>query len=156
MGENSEQPKMLPSPEEKKEKKNILFVTIDLEELVKFPKPIVPENQRIWQTKEDMSPDYIKLNQTLQMLSLHIARCCNEGPEVKDNINKRLVLVSTVIRIIIENLNISGYDCYGLLTEILQDIHLKIGGRKQIEKILEDIKEEEEHLSQEKVKDYMR
>jgi hypothetical protein len=143
-----------PPAEKKEEKKHILSLNIDLDELVKFPKIPIPANQSVWQTQSDMSEDYKKLNQTLVVLAIYIARSCNEGPEVKDNINKRLMLVTTVVRTMLENMNISGYDCYGLLAEILQDFHLKISGRKYIEKILEDIKAEKEEIAQEKLHDY--
>jgi len=155
MGENPESSNIVSPPEENKEKKkNILSLVIDLDELMKFPKTEVPENQTVWQTKEDMSEDYIKLNQNLQVLAIYIARCCNEGAEVKDHINKRLMLISMVIRVILENLNISGYDCYGLLTEILQDFYLKINGRRHIEKFLKEIIKEKECISQIKSRDY--
>lgn len=154
MGENSEPQKMLPEPEKKEDKKNIFVLNIDLDELMKFPKIPIPENQTVWQVKGDMSPDYIKLSQSLQVLAIYIARCCNEGPEVKDNVNKRLMLLHTILQLILENMNISGYDCYGLLTDLLQDFHMKISGRKYVGKILQDIKKEEEQIAQEKAQEY--
>jgi hypothetical protein len=127
-------------PEEKKEpekngeeKKQILRLEIDLEKLTKTPPDVVvPENQKLWESREEMSKEYIELLGTLQILALYIARNINEGPEVKDNSGKRLVLTKTVLEILIGNLAISGYDVYGLLTEMIHDIYMQISGQKRL------------------------
>jgi DNA-directed RNA polymerase subunit RPC12/RpoP len=151
-----EKSKALPALEKKEEnKQNVLSLSIDLDALYgKVPKYETPENQDVWKNKEEMSPEYIKLNQTLQILAMFIARNCNEGPEVKDNINKRLALISTVLRVIVDNLAITGYDCYGLLTELLQDMYLKVSGKKHILRILAQIEQMQEQLAQEKSEEY--
>lgn len=151
--QKEEPPKALPAPEEKK--RQVLHLDIDLEDLfTKVPRCVVPENQSIWASKADMSEDYIKLNQELQVLSMYIARACNEGPEVKDNINKRLSLISTVLRIMLGNLAITGYDAYGLLAELLQDTYMKVSGKKHILNILARIDEAKEEISKEKAQEY--
>lgn len=152
MGESSEPQKSLPAPEEKK--KQVLNLSIDLKELYNIPQFTVPENQVVWQRREDMSPDYMKLNQTLQILAMYIARSCNEGPEVKDNVTKRLILVRTVIGIIMDNIAITGYDAYGLLTEMLQETFMKISGRRHILGVISEVKEEREQEAQEKAREY--
>lgn len=153
MTENQEPQKALPAPDEKK--RQVLRLELDLENLfTKIPIPITPENQGIWKSKEEMSEGYIKLNRDLQCLAMYIARSCNEGPEVKDNVNKRLALISTVLKVIFDNLAVTGYDAYGLLAEMQLDIYMKISGRRHIINTLAQIEEAKEELAQEKASDY--
>ena len=153
MTEQPEKREALPAPEEKK--KQMLHLDIDLEDLfTKIPPHVTPENQAIWKNKIDMSEDYIKLNRTLQVLAMYLARACNEGPEVKDNINKRLALVSTILRVLFDNLAITGYDAYGLLAELLMDTHMKISGKRHVINILAQIEEMKEQIAQEKSSEY--
>lgn len=153
MGENPpESHEALPAPEKKRQ---VLHLDIDLEDLfTKIPQHIVPENQEMWKKREDMSEAYIKMNQELQVLSMFIARACNEGPEVKDNINKRLALASTVLRVIIDNLSITGYDAYGLLSELMQDTYMRVSGIRHITNIIAQVEGAKEELAKENASKY--
>jgi hypothetical protein len=143
----------LPAPEDKK--RQVLHLDIDLEDLfTKIPPHVTPENQSIWKNRIDMSEDYIKLNQTLQVLAMYIARACNEGPEVNNNINKRLALISTVLRVIIDNLAVTGYDAYGLLTELIQDTYMRVSGKRHVVNILAQIEGAKEQIAKEKSEEY--
>jgi len=154
MGENSEPPKMLPPPEEKN-KNHILNLSINIEELfLHIPDKVPPSNQEVWHSSKEMSDEYKKLNQTLQVLAMYIARQCNEGPEVKDNINKRLILTRTILGIIIDNLAITGYDCYGMLLEMLQDTFMKISGRRHILSVLSQVEDMKEELAKKQAEGY--
>jgi hypothetical protein len=147
----AESPKALPPPEEKKK---IFQINIDLEKLAEPHKCNVPENQIVWQSKKEMSKEYLELNKELQILALYIAKCCNEGPEVKDNINKRLVLARIVFGIILDNLAVTGYDAYGMLLEMLQDTYMKISGKRIILDTIAQISQAQEQYSQGKSQDY--
>jgi hypothetical protein len=157
MADDSESPKMLPAPEAKSEekKKNTLELSIDIKDLfTNIPEIVAPEDQCVWQYKEEMTEEYIKMNQTLQILGMYIARMCNEGPEVKDNINKRLLLLRTVLGMIMDHVAITGYDAYGLLFEMLQDTFMKVSGRKHVEGILQQIEREQIMNAQKRANDY--
>lgn len=153
MAEQPEKHEVLPAPEEKK--RQVLHLDIDLEDLfTKIPQHIMPENESIWKKREDMSEEYVKMNQQLQVLAMFIARTCNEGPEVKDNVNKRLALISTILRVIIDNLSITGYDAYGLLSELMQDTYMRISGKKHIINVLAQVEEVKEKIAKEKAGEY--
>jgi hypothetical protein len=155
---NSEQPKALPAPEpEKKEEKKriILNFSIDVEELYNnIPEQTTPENQKLWASQEEMSEEYREMCGMLEILTFFIARQCNEGPEVKDNTNKRMVLVRTIFGILMENLHITGYDCYGLLNEMLHDYYMKLSGSRHIMNAIFALQKRKEQEGVIKSKDY--
>jgi hypothetical protein len=142
---------------EKKEeqKKNILTLSIDLDEIAKESDFKVPENQDIWHKPEDMTPEYNEMMNVVSILALYLAKLCNEGPEVKDNISKRLVTVKTMLTMFISNLNISGYMVYGVLTELLLDNYMKISGKHQTISLLKHIQKLSERKAKEKSNKYV-
>jgi hypothetical protein len=147
-----EQPS-LPAPECKK--REILHLDIDLEDLfTKTQMSPTPENQTMWNSPKDMSEDYIKLSRELSILATYIAKGCNEGPEVKDNINKRLALVAIILRAIFGNLEITGYDAYGLLTELTQDTYMRISGIGHVMGALSQVSQMRKEIAREKSKSY--
>lgn len=147
-----EQPS-LSAPECKK--REVLHLDIDLEDLfTKSQLPPTPENQTIWESQKDMSEDYIKLSKELQILATYIAKGCNEGPEVKDNINKRLALVAVILRNIFGNLNITGYDAYGLLSELIQDTYMRLSGVNHVMTTLSQISQMQKEIAKEKAQSY--
>jgi hypothetical protein len=154
MDQKKDEPqKALPAPEEKK--RQILNLSIDVEDLfTKIPQIVTPENQRVWASHKEMSEGYIKLNQHLQVLAMYIARSCNEGPEVKDNINKRVILARTVLGMIVDNLAITGYDAYGMLVEMQQDLFMKVDGKKHIINTLAQVEQAKAEIAQEKAHSY--
>ncbi|GEM_PF-5079389 len=125
-----------PNKEEQKvvEKKNeILHLDIDVQNLFKEISNItVPDNQKVWDGPQDMSPEYKALNHSLQILAVFLAHECNTGPEVKDNVNKRLILARGILGVFLDNLQVTGYDCYGMLSEIHQDLYMRINGTKYV------------------------
>jgi hypothetical protein len=151
MGENPEVPKALPEPEKKK---NCINVMINLDELYEnIPSIPTPENQTLWTSVEEMSPEYQKINTLLQILMFFVARTCNESAEVKENVAKRMMLVRQLLGVLIDNLNLTGYAKYGILTEVLQDTYMSISGKRYIKKMLK-AQARKEHLSIEKSKPY--
>lgn len=152
MAENQEPQKSLPAPEKKKQ---VLHLDIDIENLfTSIPPHVTPDNQKVWKCQQELSEDYKKLNQQLQILGMYIARACNEGPEVKDNVNKRIILASTVIRMIVDNLAITGYDAYGMLIELQQDLFMKVDGKRHILNVLAEIEQAKEEMAKEQADSY--
>jgi hypothetical protein len=130
MTEKPEEKKEPLSSNKEEEKHNMMHLDIDLTELFTHVPDVKTEG--IWKTKEEMSEDYLKLAQSLSFLAVYMARNINEGPEVKENTSKRIVLARTMLGLIINNLAISGYEVYGILTEITQETFMKISGKKYI------------------------
>lgn len=136
-------------------KKNQMTLTIDLDQLYdNVPKYECPENQRLWASQAEISQEYQKMVGTLSIIATFMARTCNEGPEVKDNVTKRLITVKTVLDTFLQNLSLTGYDIYGLLTESLHDAYMDISGRQKTVKLLREIQEKSSKLGAKKAKEY--
>ena len=134
----------------------ILHIDIDLDELINHtPTTKIPDNQEIWHSREDMTKDYVELHKGLQILALYIASNINEGPEVNDNISKRLVLTRTILGTIIDNLAITGYDAFGLLTDMLFDAYMKVNGRKFIIQTMAQVAAAEEEMRKKQSESYI-
>lgn len=147
MNENPEQEKT-PEPEKKN---NIINFSVDLDDLYNnCPKLPTPANQCGWKSQNEMPQEYLKMNALLQILMFFMSRRCNEGPEVNENSTKRMILVRTLLGVFIDNLNLNGYEKYGILSEILNDTHLAISGRH----VMMRIQAQENHLGTDKSKDY--
>ena len=129
MGEKPEEKKEV----KKEEQKQMLHLDLDINKLFEEVKVVpIPDNQKIWEKPEDMSEDYKNLNKTLQTLAVFLAYSCNTGPEVKDNSNKRTILARQVLDAFISNLGISGYSCYGMISELQHDLWMRVNGRKHV------------------------
>lgn len=150
-------PDLQQNKEKKEEKKpKVLHFDIDLEELANhIPDVKTPENQGIWKSREEMSDEYVKLNQGLQVLAIYIARNINEGPEVKDNINKRIILARTILGLIVDNLAVTGYDIYGMLTEMQYDIYMRVSGKKQVLLTIAQVAQAEEEERRKQSESYI-
>lgn len=147
-----EENKVEEKKEQEKKEHPTLRLEIDLDELVSHtPTTKIPECQQVWKSREDMSKEYIELHHVLQILALYIARNINEGPEVNENINKRLILARIIFGTILDNLAITGYDAFGLLTDMLHDSYMKVNGRKFILQTIAQVAaaEEEERAKHE-------
>jgi hypothetical protein len=129
-----------------------MHLDIDLTEL--FTHPVEVKHDELWKTKEEMSEDYKKLAQSLSYLAIYIARNINEGPEVKDNSAKRILLARTILGMLINNLAISGYEIYGVLTEITQETFMNITGKKYIMMTLAQVAQATQAESQKRSHDY--
>lgn len=150
MGENP----VKKEPIKEEPKKNVLHLEINLDTLNDALKIETPANQSIWKDDTEMSEEYKLMLSTLCIIAKYIARVCNEGPEVKDNINKRLVTIKTIMDTFTNNLAINGYNLYGLLAENLHDAYMKISGTHQIISAVKKMQAKSERLSMEKSKIY--
>ena len=139
-------------PEECKgeeEKHQVLHLDIDLHELfTKESITKIPDCQKVWTSREDMSKEYIELHHVLMILAIYIARQINEGPEVYENISKRLVLTKTIMTTILDNLAITGYDAFGVLNDMLFETYMKVNGRKFILQTMAQVARAEEEANE--------
>jgi hypothetical protein len=147
-----EQP--IKEPVKEEPKKNILTLVIDLDALSAPQQFIIPPDQDIWHNQEEMGEDYQKFMNALGIMMIYIARSCNEGPEIKENPTKRIITIKTLLDMFFQNLNISGYMAYGLLTEILHDTYMRISGKQQTIKLLKHIQRRNERKAKEKAQSY--
>lgn len=140
----------------KQEKKaTILTFSINLDELNKPQERPTPENERLWGSVDEMSAEYKQLCSLLQIMALYMARQCNEGAEVKDNSCKRLVLIRTLLEVFINNLNITGYGLYGILTDVLHESYMNVSGRRFLDEMFYRLSAEQSQKALQKSKSYM-
>lgn len=144
----------LPAPEQVDDKETF-HLDINIKDLfTKIPPYETAENQRIWSCQEEQSKEYMELRGKLTVLAMYIARSINEGPEVKDNINKRLVLARSIIGLIFDNVAITGYDAYGILIEMQQSLFMRVDGRKYIMALLAQIEQTRATAAQKQFQGY--
>ena len=152
MAENPSEKKEPLPPNTEEKPHEMMHLDIDLTELFTH----VPEvkHEELWKTKEEMTEDYKKLAQSLSFLATYIARNINEGPEVKDNTSKRILLARTILGVLINNLAISGYEVYGILHEISEDTFMSISGKRHIMMALAQVAQASQAESQKHSRDY--
>jgi hypothetical protein len=141
--------------EEPKKEKRKLVLELDLDELDKPVERRVQQGCEIWQKDEDLSPEFKDLMENLKYISKYLAVCVNEGPEVKDNIMKRMVAIKLVIEEIFQNVNINGYLAYGILFETLGDVYMSISGKQKTVGLLKQLFSKGEELAKQKSEKYV-
>lgn len=152
MTENLEKNKESLPINSEEEKHDVMHLDIDLTELFTHIPDV--KTEEVWKTKEEMSEDYKKLVQSLSFLAVYIARNINEGPEVKDNTSKRILLSRAIIGILVNNLAISGYEVYGILTELIQETFMNITGKRFILQALGQVAQASQIDGQKRSRDY--
>lgn len=135
-------------------KHEVIHFDIDFQQLMNHVPNIKPPEE-IWKTKSEMSEDYLKLLHRLSVLTIYLAQNINEGPEVKDNMNKRLILARIIIGMLLENLAVTAYDVYGILTEVTHDIFMNVNGRSHIIQTIAQMRAMEEEVRRKKSGQYM-
>jgi len=94
------------------------------EEVIEIPKlklkhdyPI-PDCLKVWEKKEDISPEYRAMMDNINILIDNIAVSLNEGPEVADNIAKRIQSLDAIIKSLMDKVFISLNDRIAILEKI--------------------------------------
>jgi len=143
--------------EEQKDKKEPrkLILELNLDELDKPVERRVQQGCEIWQKDEDLSPEFKDMVENVKYIAKYLAVCINEGPEVKDNIMKRMVVLKLVFEEILQNANINGYLAYGVLFESLGDVYMNVSGKQKMVGLLRQLFSRGEELSKEKNKGYV-
>jgi len=142
-----------PKKEKKKERK--LTFELNLDELDNPIERRMQQGCEIWQKDTDITPEFKDMMENLKYLSKYLAVCINEGPEVKDNIMKRMVALKLVIEEIFQNVNINGYLAYGILFETLGDVYMNISGKQKTIGLLRQLFKKGEEIAKKKGEDYV-
>ena len=152
MEENPSENKEPLPPQSEEKPHDMMHLDIDLTDLFTH----IPEFkvEELWKNKEEITEDYKKLSQMLSFLAVYMARNINEGPEVKDNTSKRILLARTILGMLVHNLAISGYDVYGILTEIMHETFMETSGRKYIMMALGQVAQASQIDGQKRSRDY--
>lgn len=109
----------------------------------------------VWKTPDEVSQEYIKLQYTTGIIARYLASCCNEGPEVKDNLSKRMILTKSILHEFLAHVGINGWMLYGLLFEFQHDIYIDISGSQKVINRLKMIQEKQEQHVIDKSKEYV-
>jgi hypothetical protein len=78
----------------------------------------IPDCLKVWEKKEDISPEYRAMMDNINILIDNIAVSLNEGPEVADNIAKRIQSLDAIIKSLIDKVFISLNDRIAILDKI--------------------------------------
>lgn len=94
------------------------------EEVITLPKlklktdyPI-PDALKVWDNKDQITPEYRIMMDNINVLIDNIAVSLNEGPEVADGVAKRIQSLDAVIKSLIGKVFISLYDRIAILNKI--------------------------------------
>lgn len=130
------------STEAKSESVKVKFLNLKLnvDELDNLKVPSLDEKMfKVWENPEEISKEYIELQRMTNLVARYLAACCNEGPEVKDNISKRMILIKSILHEFLAHVAINGWMLYGLLSEFSKDIYADISGTQKTIELLKKI-----------------
>jgi len=147
------------STEKKSEpaKANVLKLTLNVDELDNFKVPDLDEKMfGTWEKGDQISNEYVELQRMTSLIARYLAACCNEGPEVKDNMSKRMILTKSILKEFVEHISLNGWMLYGLLFELTNDAYQDISGVQKTLELLRKIqKKSEERAKQTSPKGYV-
>jgi hypothetical protein len=119
------------------------------EEVIEIPKlklkkdyPI-PDCLKIWEKREDISPEYRAMMDNINVLIDNIAVSLNEGPEVADNIAKRIQTLDAIIKSLMDKVFISLNDRIAILEKIKFTMMYNNTMKKMAATYIEALKEEQ-------------
>lgn len=140
------------SKKEEKEKRK-LIIELNLDELDTQPtNRRMPPNCEVWDKGEDMSSELIEMLTNLKYLMIYIARCINEGPEVKDNIMKRVIAIRILLDDFFYELNVNGYLLWGILYETMNNYYMNLTGKQKVIDIIRQIQIRKNQIEAQKQK----
>ena len=125
--------------DEKKKENRKIVIELDLDVLDKPTERQIIPNCNVWEKEEDMSPDFAQMMESLRYVMIYLARCMNEGPEVKDNIMKRAIAIRSLLDEFFMNVNINGYLLWGILYETMSNCYMNLTGRNKVLDIIRQI-----------------
>ena len=94
------------------------------EEVITLPKLklrndyATPDNLKSWENKDAITPEYRAMMDNLNVLIDNIAVSLNEGPEVANNLAKRIQSFDAIIKSLIGKVFISLYDRVAILSKV--------------------------------------
>ena len=125
--------------DEKKKENRKIIIELDLDVLDKPTERQIMPNCDIWEKEEDMSPEFAQMMESLRYVMIYLARCMNEGPEVKDNVMKRSIAIRSLLDEFFMNVNINGYLLWGILYETMGNCYMNLTGRNKVLDIIRQI-----------------
>ena len=78
----------------------------------------VPDALKVWDTMEQITPEYHTMMVNINIMIDNIAALLNEGPEVSDGIAKRVMSLDIIIKSLMGKVFISLYDRIAVLNKI--------------------------------------
>jgi len=125
----------------KKQKAKNKFFKIEVgKQYVDAEKHETPKSLETWTLEKPISKECVETLNRCLSAARYIANELNEGPEVKDSVTKRTILLKYVLHEIIFSTFLNGYMRIGLLSEILNDIYMDAGGKTKILMMLSQLK----------------
>jgi hypothetical protein len=147
---------MTEKPAEKSESQRVLNLKLNIKELENLK---VPELDKklfgVWEKESDVSKEYCELAHLSCMIARYLAACVNEGPEVKDNLSKRMILTKQILEEFLGHVAINGWMLYGLLFEYSNDVYMDISGNRKTIELLQKIQKRAVQKSVGKQKGYV-
>jgi len=125
--------------DEKKKENRKIVIELDLDVLDKPTERQIIPNCNVWEKEEDISPEFAQMMESLRYVMIYLARCMNEGPEVKDNIMKRAIAIRSLLDEFFMNVNINGYLLWGILYETMSNCYMNLTGRNKVLDIIRQI-----------------
>lgn len=118
---------MTEQPEKKDEKKKEIVIPIG----ISMDKNCeIPENLKSWDTLDEQSPEYKDATNELDAVTTYIANLLNEGPEMKENMGKRVVTFKAVLQTLIKKVFVSNIERIGVLNQLIFSIQYEQEVRK--------------------------
>ena len=139
---------------EKKPAPRLLNLQLNVDELERIQVPELDKSMfGIWEKESDFSKEYLEMQQSVHLIARYLAACVNEGPEVKDNISKRMVLTKQILEEFLGHVAINGWMLFGLISEYSHDVYADMCGTQKTLQLLRKIqkKTEERAIKNEKV-----
>jgi len=120
------------------------------EEVIEIPKlklkhdyPI-PDCLKVWEKKEDIGPEYRAMMDNINILIDNIAVSLNEGPEVADNVAKRIQSLDAVVKSLMDKVFISLSDRIAILEKMKFNMMYENQMKKMATSYIMAIKEQQE------------
>ena len=126
---------------ESKPKKKRIQIDLDANEIDSYKPPSLPDNLKTWDDKEKISDEYADMVAVGKYLAKYLAMCCNDGPECKDNIGKRIITAKIFLSTFVHYLSINAWTLYGLVFEELNDVYSLCSGRQHTLNLLREVSE---------------
>ena len=116
---------------------------------------VVPKTMEVWKNTEDMTQEYKDMLAELITCTRYIVSRLNEGPEVNMSIVKRTATLKVVLTDLILYTMIDGYHRFGVLTEVLNDILMRINLPIHMQRLLISKSIQQEKNNEEKIESYV-
>jgi hypothetical protein len=120
------------------------------EEVIEIPKLklrtdyVIPDCLKVWESKDQISPDYRIMMDNLNILIDNIAVSLNEGPEVADNVAKRIQSLDAVVKSLMDKVFISLSDRIAILEKMKFNMMYENQMKKMATSYIMAIKEQQE------------